>query len=167
MQPGTQQDDKARLAPRQRECMAMFAAHISPKQIARDLDLSENTVRGYLAEAVKILGARDLRDAARLFLASENNAPQKLGERNQRVDEAVPDRSVTGPEDVAAHDALAIKANAIGAFHFLRGNRRRNELTVSQRLLWIVIGSVTALVLFATSAFALGELVKLATELKG
>ena len=145
----------------------MIAAHVSPKQIARDLGISENTVRGYLAEAIDILGASDLRDAARIYLASMQSTPQNFGGRDERVAVSHKLAAKVVEEEAVVPEHAAPKLTAGGHFHFLRGERQRNDLTIPQRLLWIIIGSVTALVLFATSAFALGALAKLAAALKG
>jgi hypothetical protein len=161
-----ERDTRTRLTPRQRTCIAMVAAHVSPKQIARELGIKENTVRGYLAEVIEGYGASDLRDAARMFLASEDATPQYLGEQNLRVADSA-DQVAGLPSEEHGPATPASGRQTGGSFHFLRRERRGNDLTTQQRLLWIVIGSVTALVLFATSAFALGSLVKLAAAFRG
>jgi DNA-binding CsgD family transcriptional regulator len=156
-----------RLSPRQLTCISMVAAHISPKQIARELELSENTIRGYLAEAIEILGASDLRGAARLYLQLSESTPQNLGAQNQRVVAEAQSAAMLPAWDDRSEDASFIAKHPTAQFHFLRGERQYNDLNATQRMIWIATLSVVASVLFATSAFALNALVELAIALRG
>ena len=64
-----------RLTPRERECLQLVAQHFTSKGIARQLGLSQHTVDGHLQEARRKLGAPTRRDAVRMFLESEREAP--------------------------------------------------------------------------------------------
>ena len=64
-----------RLTPRERECLRLVAQHLSSKQIARELAVSQHTVDGHLNEARRKLGAATRRDAARILLEAEDGSP--------------------------------------------------------------------------------------------
>jgi DNA-binding CsgD family transcriptional regulator len=53
-----------RLTKRHRECLRGVRELKGSKEIADDLGIEKSTVDGYLTEAVKVLGARNRRDAA-------------------------------------------------------------------------------------------------------
>lgn len=53
-----------RLSGRHRDCLRGVRALKGSKEIAEELGIEKSTVDGYLTEAVKILGARNRRDAA-------------------------------------------------------------------------------------------------------
>lgn len=53
-----------RLTRRHRECLRGVRALKGSKEIAEELGIEKSTVDGYLTEAVKLLGARNRRDAA-------------------------------------------------------------------------------------------------------
>ena len=154
-----------RLSPRQRTCLSMVSAHISPKQIARELSISEHTVRGYLAEAINILEATDLRHAARLYQEATQDPPQYLGGQNLRVAQGEPTEPYVDPEETVEPVPPTLEGTPPNSFHFLRGERRGNDLSSNQRLIWIVSTSILVLFLLATSAFVLDMLVHLAKEL--
>ena len=161
-----EQDRLDRLSPRQRTCLGMVAAHISPKQIARDLGISEHTVRGYLAEAILILGAQDLRHASRLYVESAPTPPEIFGgERLRLAGEGVAGAPPAAEEVAAAFAAGDLVGAPAPSFHFLRGDRQHNTLDARQRIIWIVAASFIALFLLATSAFVLDMLAKLAHSL--
>ena len=58
---------KPKLAPRQAECLRLVAAGLTSKEIAVELSIGKHTVDGYIAEAVELLGARNRREAARMW----------------------------------------------------------------------------------------------------
>lgn len=64
-----------RLTPREHECLRLVAQHLSSKEIARTLGLSQHTVDGHLHEARRKLGAPTRRDAVRILLEMEADAP--------------------------------------------------------------------------------------------
>ncbi len=67
------------LTARERDCLRLVARGMSSKEIALELGLSPLTVDGYLKEAVRTLGAATRREAARMLIAHEGDAPQNLG----------------------------------------------------------------------------------------
>ena len=75
---------KPKLAPRQAECLRLVAAGLTSKEIAIELDIGKHTVDGYIAEAVEFLGARNRREAARMW--SEINPPIGSGDDSARVE---------------------------------------------------------------------------------
>ena len=54
----------ARLAPREREVLRLIAKAKSNKEIARDLGLTEGTVKGYVSQILEKLGISDRTEAA-------------------------------------------------------------------------------------------------------
>ncbi|WP_238940978.1 helix-turn-helix domain-containing protein [Sphingomonas beigongshangi] len=81
-----------RLSPRQRDCLRGVRALRGSKEIALDLGIEKSTVDGYLTEAVRILGARNRRDAALMFGAYEDSqAP--IDAAPAEADGAVGDRA--------------------------------------------------------------------------
>lgn len=77
----------ASLSPREKEVLQGLAQRRRAKEIARDLNISEHTVRGYANEARQKLGVTSTRDAALAFIEFESlqPPPQKRGDRFQRV----------------------------------------------------------------------------------
>lgn len=114
----------AALSPREKEVLQGLGQRRRAKEIARDLKISEHTVRGYANEARQKLGLASVRDAALLFLEFESSqgAPQNQGDRFQRVarhrsdeapsepgyskplsdEEQVPDGSTVANADISA-----------------------------------------------------------------
>ncbi len=72
------------LSPREKEALRGLGKHRRPKEIARALNISEHTVRGYANEARQKLGAVSTRDAAVLFMDFEGkeSPPQIRGCRS-------------------------------------------------------------------------------------
>jgi DNA-binding CsgD family transcriptional regulator len=60
-----------RLSRRHRECLRGVRALKGSKEIAEELGIEKSTVDSYLTEAVKLLGARNRRDAALRWAAYE------------------------------------------------------------------------------------------------
>lgn len=60
----------ARLSPRERELLELLSDGLANKQIARRLELSESTVKGYLSALFEKLGAADRAHAVALALRS-------------------------------------------------------------------------------------------------
>lgn len=77
----------AGLSPREKEVLRGLGQRRRAKEIARDLKISEHTVRGYANDARQKLGLTSLRDAAVLFLEFEAamTPPQNQGDHFQRV----------------------------------------------------------------------------------
>lgn len=89
----------AALSPREKEVLQGLGQHRRAKEIARDLKISEHTVRGYANEARQKLGVASVRDAALLFLEFESyqTPPQNQGDRFQRVARHRPDEAPSEP----------------------------------------------------------------------
>lgn len=65
-----------RLTDKQRQCLRHVYAHKSSKEIAPLLGVEPGTVDQYLKAAIKILGAKDRRDAAIILARHEGRALQ-------------------------------------------------------------------------------------------
>lgn len=84
----------ASLSPREKEVLQGLGRRRRAKEIARDLNISEHTVRGYANDARQKLGVTSVRDAATVFLEfeKEQSPPQYQGDHFQRVsDHLYPD----------------------------------------------------------------------------
>jgi len=86
------------LPPRVKDVLRGFAKYQRPKEIAQELHLSVNTVRGYEKTAREKLGVRSTRTAAMLLLTYEaqNLTPNFWGNQNQRVAETATAVAVSG-----------------------------------------------------------------------
>ena len=60
-----------RLTERERQCLRLIGRAMSHKEVARALNLSDATVKEYLANARRKTGASTTREAARSLLLSE------------------------------------------------------------------------------------------------
>lgn len=161
-----------RLSRRQRTCLALTADLLSAKDIARKLDIKEGTVEGYIADAVRVLGAKNKRDAARIFVAHEaSKAPRKTTGESSRVSEQLlfPPTPLTEVErsstDAALQTVLVSQAPAEpverrGGFHVFRGERRNNDLTYTQRIVWIAGAALVAAALFLISVNVIDALAR-------
>ena len=69
-----------RLSRRHRECLRGVRALKGSKEIAEELGIEKSTVDSYLTEAVKLLGARNRRDAALRWAAYEDQAAEPSAE---------------------------------------------------------------------------------------
>lgn len=66
----------ARLTPRERKVVELVAAGLPNKEIAHRLAISQRTVEGHRARAMRKLGVRTLPELVRLLLATEPGTPQ-------------------------------------------------------------------------------------------
>jgi DNA-binding CsgD family transcriptional regulator len=145
-----------RLSRRHRDCLRGVRDLKGSKEIADELGIEKSTVDGYLTEAVKILGARNRRDAALQWARHEAVeepvsslketifAPDKIGGHSARlVDPAPvlplpvsPDEGIVGaPGDPG--DASSRRRSPGIRMPFRRKGQRGNDLTVGDRLIWI------------------------------
>jgi DNA-binding CsgD family transcriptional regulator len=171
----------ARLSPRQRDCLALVADHKSSKEIAGILGLSSKTVDGYLAEAVELLDARNRRHAAQIYQeVSRAMDPGESPKDSLRVDDgayviddragkrdhvlARPAGTFTYGSD-ASVEKISGPANSRFGFSILRGERRGNDLTTRQRLIWMLMASVAAMLLFSNAVIAISQLAQFARSL--
>ena len=151
----------ARLSRGQIECLALVNLHLSSKEIAVRLAISPHTVDQRIRQALHTLGVERRSEAARIAAASG-----ALEEPYQRLIHQSPHIDVppTAPQDEATvgHQIRhADRAGGIGPvgvnteqistgrrsslpLPFATRSQSRNELSVGQRLLWIVIIAMAA-----------------------
>jgi len=167
-----------RLSNRHRDVLRGVAALRKTKQIAADLGIAPGTVDGYIAEAVRILGATDRGDAARMLARHERAdplsetmgaAPGQSGGQSPWVAAPPPPMTQIGQpvaEPDASHDT---RANSMGSLAGLlpvrRTGQRSNDLPVALRLLWIPAIAVILAVGFGMLASGLKVLADLIERL--
>lgn len=151
-----------RLSPRHRECLKGVRDLKGSKEIADALGIEKTTVDGYLTEAVKILGARNRRDAAlqwsqheqehaNLSICSETitllePTPDKMGGDFMRLapaaahlpSVATPDEMIVGAAGRTAATPSRPPPSGI-RLPFRRKGQRGNDLSVGDRLIWIQV----------------------------
>lgn len=133
------------LSPRERDCLRLVARAYSSKEIGRELGISHHTVDDHLKRAISMLEAPSRFEAARLFAEHEGRPPQALGAHSPTIAETIVIGPTSSPE----------RSKAVPLGHLpIRNGRRGNDLTSTQRLLWIAIGAV--LFIFALSQLANG-----------
>lgn len=144
------------LTDREREVLRLVHIGRSSKEIAISLQLSPNTVDVYAKRAMEKLGVRSRTQAA-LLLEERENVVTKL---------------VYPPSAVATSTDLDGKvlpdegdASFMRSLPFLRNGRRYNDLTSYQRLLWIALGAVLLMTLFAQLSVGINALKGIATGL--
>jgi DNA-binding CsgD family transcriptional regulator len=95
----------------QKLCLRLVAEGYTSKQIAQQTHLSAGTVDQYIFRANAILGAADRREAARLLLAAEQNAPLKRSQLKPGKLAGEPKHALMGAQgknlpDHSAHDSM-------------------------------------------------------------
>ncbi len=143
----------ARLSPGQLDCLRLVDQHLSSKEIAVELHISPHTVDQRIRGALHILGVERRSQAARLV--SQNCGPyQRLIHQPPYVE---PDPRTVQPMATVSHQIRhADRAGGTGGAGFITEQRPasfrsslqmpfatrsnpRNEMSVAQRLLWIVL----------------------------
>jgi DNA-binding CsgD family transcriptional regulator len=101
-----------RLTPRERECLRLVAQHLSSKEIARRLGLSQHTVDGHLHEARRKLGVPTRRDAVRILLESEGgeSPPPNWGGQSAAQVPSAHGASSGGPPPVLGGQPTSVAA---------------------------------------------------------
>ena len=146
-------DRVARLSAGQLDCLRLVDQHLSSKEIAAELHISPHTVDQRIRGALHILGVERRSQAARLI--SQHCGPyQRLIHQPPYVE---PDRSAAQPgSTVSIQIRHADRAGGTGDAGFITEQRPasfrsslqmpfatrsnpRNEMSVGQRLLWIVL----------------------------
>jgi DNA-binding CsgD family transcriptional regulator len=144
------------LTPRERQCLRLVAEFKTSKEIERELGIAKSTVDGYLAEAVRKLGARDRRHAALLLAAHEGAGRERT-----------PPQAESGgdPARVAAAPAAAPDPAVQGrsgdwraALPLRRRDARHNPLPPQQRLLWVALLALAMMIGFGMLATGLAAL---------
>lgn len=144
------------LTPRERQCLRLVAGFKTSKEIERELGIAKSTVDGYLAEAVRKLGARDRRHAA-LLLAAHESAGQG---------EATP-QAESGGDAARVAPAVAVAPRPVSqdephdwrsVLPLRRKDARHNPLSPQQRLLWVVLLALGMMIGFGMLATGLAAL---------
>ena len=88
-------DKCATLSRREKEVLQGLAQRRRAKEIGRDLNISEHTVRSYANDARQKLGVTSVREAALIFLEfeKEQSPPQNQRDHFQRVSENLSEAS--------------------------------------------------------------------------
>ncbi|UVO50256.1 helix-turn-helix transcriptional regulator [Sphingomonas sp. SUN019] len=144
------------LSPRHRDCLRLVRARMRTKEIALELSIAPSTIDGYIAEAVRIIGARDRREAAMLLEQHEAKlTPDQSGGQSSRVAPApVPPAPIDPPDEVADwRSSLPIR----------RKGARYNDLSMAKRMAWIVGLALLMLIAFGQLTSGL----KVASDLIG
>ena len=142
------------LAPRERQCLRLVFEFKTSKDIERELGIAKSTVDGYLAEAVRKLGARDRKHAAVLFAAHEGRGTQvESGADPIRV--AAVAGIVAFPQEQGWSDDWR------SVLPLRRKDARHNPLSPRQRLLWIVLAAAAMMIGFGMLASGLAALTEI------
>lgn len=117
-----------KLSPRQRECLALVYHRKTSKEIAIELGIDRSTVDNYIAEAMRLLGSRNRRQAAEQLAAASRLTPSKVEGQSSRVENpTIMLPNASRPETVIRLPRLPFRTK--GTAH--------NDLTTFQRLVWI------------------------------
>lgn len=131
------------------------------KEIAAELGIAPSTIDSYVAEAVRILGARDRRDAAAQLdryeaeSSAEKSAPDKSGGTFPRVAQPRAAEPVQRQPDTTTDWRSYLPIRPKGARH--------NDLNIALRIGWIVGLAVLMLMAFGQLSSGL----KVASDLLG
>lgn len=143
----------ARLSAGQLDCLRLVNAHLSSKEIAAQLSISPHTVDQRIRQALHILGVERRSQAARI-VAQYGDPSQRLIHQSPHIEGRLP---ASHPDDaIRLQIRHADRAGGAGGAGFLTEQRPasfwpslqppfatrsnpRNEMTVGQRLFWIVI----------------------------
>lgn len=150
-----------RLTKRHRECLRGVRRLQGSKEIADGLGIEKSTVDSYLTEAVKVLGARNRRDAALQLEEYERDfavvgairpvaaSPDKMGGDSVRLVDApapLPSADLPGEWVAGRSGGEAERPNQAGSTGFRLPFRRKgqagNDLSVGDRLIWIQVITV-------------------------
>ncbi len=183
-----------RLTRRHRECLRGVLALKGSKEIAEELGIEKSTVDSYLTEAVRLIGARNRRDAALRWGAHEARidaqavdaspsektinpveaAPDKIGDHSARLVPAAvvppspvsPDEPFVGAPEPAG-SAPSRPAPSRFRLPFRRKGQRGNDLSVGDRLIWIqaiTLGIAIGFGMLMTGLQALTHLIEAVTR---
>ena len=146
----------ARLSPGQLDCLRLVNDHLSSKEIAAELHISPHTVDQRIRQSLGILGV-DRRSQAARIVAQQAGPYEGAYQRLIHQSPYIPGDSQSGqPEAAVSHQIRhADRAGEAGGAGFLTEQRPatfwpslqppfatrsnpRNEMSVGQRLFWIV-----------------------------
>ncbi|MFN3945314.1 MAG: helix-turn-helix transcriptional regulator [Allosphingosinicella sp.] len=167
----------AKLNEGQRTCLRMVLAHMSSKDIARELGISHHTVDKRIKTAMQTLGAESRVDAARMLAAHEDgHGYQPLVYQAPDVAEPGDGAAIPvsfddeGAEDRAGHEGRwgQSAADAAGRpngrtvpLPFPTGRGERNTLSIPARLGWIVAIAIGSALSFGAVLAGLDALSRL------
>jgi DNA-binding CsgD family transcriptional regulator len=149
----------ARLSPGQLECLRLVNQHLSSKEIAAELGISSHTVDQRIRQALQTLGVERRSQAARM-VSQELGPYQRLIHQPPYIEgEVDPRQSVEAVSFQIRHADRAGKDGGSGfnteqrlesnrpslVFPFATRSNLRNEMSVGQRLLWIVLIAIGAI----------------------
>ncbi|WP_230481356.1 helix-turn-helix domain-containing protein [Sphingomonas sp. Leaf21] len=166
----------ALLTRRHRECLHGVKALKGSKEIAAELGLGKSTVDTYLAEAVRLLGARNRRDAALALaefeagIASQGAAIEQKSTPHKIISDSAglvsdtaampvptaPDGSTVGGAVQDGH----VHASPRLSLPFRRRGQRRNDMTLVERLLWIPTIAIALAIGFGMLAIGLDAMTR-------
>lgn len=155
----------AKLSERQRDCLRLVLRHMQSKEIGRELGISPFTVDNHLKAAIQVLGVSSRIEAALLLAKSEEFGPsQRLASQPPPVapppNEPIMATSIN--EDDGRHPVPLAKVVREEQVPFVvhpaagkswqwpipTAERKSNDLTMQQRLIWIVILGMLNILIF-------------------
>jgi DNA-binding CsgD family transcriptional regulator len=157
------------LTPRQSDCIRLTAEFKSSKEIGLELRMSQKTVDAHIAAAIKTLGARNRRDAARMFAQNCNDSPSdKLLRQTSRLADSPTIASSFPPQtDGGCEEPQGFQEQGHGhppalpwntpnsSFRTFLEGVKPDDLNPTKRAMLIVFGTVMiALALATTVTFA-------------
>jgi len=149
----------SRLTPGQLDCLRLVDQHLSSKEIAVELGISPHTVDQRIRLALQVLGVERRSQAARL-VAQELGPYQRLIHQSPHIEgPSESDHSKGAVGFQIRHADRAGKAGGSGfiteqkpasnrsslPLPFATRSHPRNEMSVGQRLLWIVLIAIGAI----------------------
>ena len=157
--PGAAAPKPPRLTPREMDCLRGVRALKSSDEIARDLGIASGTVDSYIRDAITKLGARDRRDAAKLFAVIDRDAPNLSGGESLGMETtpAIPPgiaQPDAGREEFELHDSASEQWRFAEPPHAQSGFRmlvrevldgtRPDDLTMVKRA-WLTLAAAVAI----------------------
>ena len=147
----------SRLSPGQLDCLRLVAEHFSSKEIASELGISPHTVDQRIRQSLQILGVERRAQAARI-VAHESGPYQRLIHQTPHI---AANSTTSHPEAAVGQQIRhADRAGRAGEASFLTEQKPalwpslqppfatrsnpRNEMSVGQRLFWIVAIAIGA-----------------------
>lgn len=149
----------SRLTPGQLDCLRLVDQHLSSKEIAVELGISSHTVDQRIRLALQTLGVERRAQAARL-VSQEFGPYQRLIDQSPHIEgDSNPGQSNGAVGFQIRHADRAGKAGGSGfnteqrpgsnwsslPLPFATRSHPRNEMSVGQRLLWIVLIAIGAI----------------------
>lgn len=166
----------ALLTRRHRECLRGVKALKGSKEIAIELGLGKSTVDSYLAEAVRLLGARNRREAAMALADHEALDNDQATEEKEEVtpNKIIPDSTGLVSEPPTVAPPMAPDGSTVGgavqdghvhasprlSLPVRRRGQTRNDMSVAERMLWVPTIAVALAIGFGMLATGLDVLTR-------